>query len=59
MNAVLNVINDPKTGELLKPKQNIRTKVDTYSNKFTAQAALVSAGSSIEAVRAVCRDQVD
>lgn len=37
----------------LESKKNHHIK-DTYMNKFTAQAALISAGSTIEAVSAVC-----
>ena len=53
----MNACKDPETKELLKPKQTIMG--DTYCNKFTTNAALVAAGSTIEAVRAVCRDEVD
>ena len=55
--VVMNASKDPETKELLKPKQTLMG--DTYRNMFTTQAALVAAGSTIEAVRAVCRDEVD
>ena len=48
-----------KASEGLKPKQNAYFAVDTYRNMFSTQAALISAGSTVEAVRAVCNDQVD
>jgi acetoin utilization deacetylase AcuC-like enzyme len=46
---------DKKFDVELKPKQNVREfSHDTYQNKFTSQAAITAAGSTIEAVRAVC-----
>ena len=39
----------------LAEKKNIRTsQVDTYMNKYTDQAATISAGSTCEAVASVC-----
>lgn len=47
-------------GEKLSAKQNYMPNADTYMNKHTAQAALVSCGSTVEAVSAVCSQmQVD
>jgi len=39
----------------LERNKNLRTsQVDTYMNKFTDQAATISAGSTVEAVASVC-----
>ena len=39
---------------MLKRENTHRFSADTYENKFTANAAYVSAGGTIEAVKAVC-----
>ena len=39
----------------MKKGQNTRRfKSDTYENKFTAQSAYLSAGGTVEAIRALC-----
>ena len=43
-------VNEPQK----KFENTTRYTVDTYENKFTANAAYLSAGGTIEAVRAVC-----
>ena len=48
-----------KCSDGLKPKQNLYFSTDTYRNMFTTRAALISAGSTVEAVRAVCNNTVD
>ena len=49
-----------KKGEVLaRKKYTLDFGVDTYNNRFTALAASLAAGSTIEAVRAVCNDTVD
>ena len=48
-----------KCSDGLKPKQNLYFSTDTYRNMFTTKAALISAGSTVEAVRAVCNNSVD
>ena len=59
-------IRKVKKAELDKNGQKLGRKkftldfgVDTYNNRFTALAASLAAGSTIEAVRAVCTDMVD
>jgi histone deacetylase 6 len=59
VNQVFKAGIDPMTDKELKANQNIRIISDTYQNMYTTQSALISAGSTIEAVRAVCTDQVD
>ena len=42
---------DKKKGEALKPHQNMsQFTSDTYENKFTADAAALACGSTVEAV---------
>ena len=43
----------------LKPMQNSYFTSDTYRNMFTTQSALISAGCTVEAVRAVTSNTVD
>ena len=58
--SILNCSLDKFNKDSMKAKEN-RTPftTDTYTNKFTSQAALIAAGSTIEAVTTVCNSQVD
>ena len=61
---VKDTVNSDKTtkgkNEPMKKFENtFRYTVDTYENKFSAQAAYLSAGGTIEAVRAVCSTYSD
>ena len=55
VNNIMRCGIDKQKDEDLLPKQNQREFAsDTYTNKHTAQAALIAAGSTIEATKAVC-----
>jgi len=43
-----------KQVELKKSENTSRFTKDTYENKYTAQAAYLAAGGTVEAIRAVC-----
>lgn len=45
---------DGKKVDMKKFENTNRFSQDTYENKYTAQAAFLSAGGTVEAIRALC-----
>jgi len=59
-NILLASMDKNKKGELIEVNKNQRNfSYDTYENRHTAQALLLSAGGSLEAMRAVCSGSMD